>query len=380
MGINIYLHGVMSLKIQPRRVMTEHQDLVGVVVPMYNAAATIAQTLKSICVQSHRNLDIIVVDDGSTDGSGAIVEAVAEADPRIRLIYQPNSGVAAARNTGAKNTPANLLAFIDADDLWRNDKLEKQLSRLRSEPGVQGSAEIGLVYCWFAQIDDADFYLTEPFKPLQEGKVLRALCRRNFIGNGSSMLLTRKAYEHARGFEPKLRDLGAQGCEDLLIALRVASNFEIALVPEVLVGYRILDNNMSSNAERMLKSCTHALNEIVLSSPDYKTEADLHIRDMKLWLLQRSASCNDLISFFRYSSSVAKEDFFGIVSITPRLISSVLRTRVVPKKIRRKIKSLLGLQRSKFAIEDFSPSVTKEFQPDSGRDGRDTIPHLECVG
>lgn len=360
--------------------MTEHQDLVGVVVPMYNAAATIAQTLKSICVQSHRNLDIIVVDDGSTDGSGAIVEAVAEADPRIRLIYQPNSGVAAARNTGAKNTPANLLAFIDADDLWRNDKLEKQLSRLRSEPGVQGSAEIGLVYCWFAQIDDADFYLTEPFKPLQEGKVLRALCRRNFIGNGSSMLLTRKAYEHARGFEPKLRDLGAQGCEDLLIALRVASNFEIALVPEVLVGYRILDNNMSSNAERMLKSCTHALNEIVLSSPDYKTEADLHIRDMKLWLLQRSASCNDLISFFRYSSSVAKEDFFGIVSITPRLISSVLRTRVVPKKIRRKIKSLLGLQRSKFAIEDFSPSVTKEFQPDSGRDGRDTIPHLECVG
>src|ERR1700750_1680734 len=107
--------------------MPEPEDIVGVVVPMFNAERTIAGTLASICAQTHHPLDIVVVDDGSTDGSAAIVDGWRARDNRVRLIHQPNAGVASARNAGAAATTAQYLAFVDADDLWAPEKIESQL-------------------------------------------------------------------------------------------------------------------------------------------------------------------------------------------------------------------------------------------------------------
>src|SRR5262249_43214803 len=127
----------------------EQSATVAVVVPMYNAERTIGATLASICRQTHQELDIIIVDDGSSDNSASIGAAYAKQDRRIRILQQSNSGVAAARNKGAAATDAEFLAFVDADDLWAPSKIALQWQAL-----VKGGQSAGLAYCWFALIDE----------------------------------------------------------------------------------------------------------------------------------------------------------------------------------------------------------------------------------
>src|SRR6476660_90490 len=99
------------------------RELVSVVVPAYNAEKTILETICSVRAQTYRNLDIVVVDDGSVDGTPGIVERHARTDSRVRLIRQANLGVAAARNRGIAEARADYIAPIDADDLWESTKI-----------------------------------------------------------------------------------------------------------------------------------------------------------------------------------------------------------------------------------------------------------------
>ena len=110
----------------------EPAPLVGVVVPMWNAAETIDATLAVLSAQAYKNLDVVIVDDGSTDNSPAIAHSWVRKDPRFRLLRQSNLGVAAARNLGAANTTAAYLAFIDADDLWGPEKIDAQMLAIAS--------------------------------------------------------------------------------------------------------------------------------------------------------------------------------------------------------------------------------------------------------
>lgn len=104
-------------------------DLVSVVVPLYNKKRYVKRALNSILNQSHQNIELIVVDDGSTDGSLEVAKAVA--DPRIRIIVQQNQGPGRARNVGANESGAEILAFLDADDLWHKNYLEKGLNLMK---------------------------------------------------------------------------------------------------------------------------------------------------------------------------------------------------------------------------------------------------------
>ena len=201
---------------------------------MRNAERTIEATLDSIGRQTHGKLDIVVVDDGSTDGSVAIVDEKIRQDRRVRLVRQQSAGVAAARNTGAAATAAACRAFIDADDLWAPTKIEFQLAALAR----QGGPAVGLAYCWFASIDQRDRVVSLGPQPLVEGNAMKSLCAANWIGNGSSLLMRRTAFAKAGGYDPELRARGAQGAEDLLMCFRVAEHAGFAVVPRYLVGYR----------------------------------------------------------------------------------------------------------------------------------------------
>jgi glycosyltransferase involved in cell wall biosynthesis len=302
---------------------------VGVIVPMYNAERTIGATLKSICLQSHTELDIVVVDDGSTDASAEIVAACARSDPRIRLVQQKNGGVAAARNLGAAMTDADFLAFIDADDLWAPSKIALQLQAMKD-----GGTPVGLAYCWFAQIDAESRVYSLNNRPLDEGWVLQGLCRNNFVGNGSSMMLRRAAFEAAGGFDSSLRARNAQGCEDMLMCMRVAEQFEFRVVPQYLIGYRITNSNMSSDVRQMLRSCEIVLDEFREKYPGFRDDLDAHLTDMLEWLVVRALMGGRLISAGGLLKQFAGLEPRMAISRLPGMLDIYFRARLVPQWVK----------------------------------------------
>ncbi|WFU12253.1 glycosyltransferase family A protein (plasmid) [Rhizobium sp. CB3090] len=332
-------------------VRSERSATVAVVVPMFNAERTIGATLESICQQTHQALDVIVVDDGSSDRSTSIVAAYTKQDRRIRILRQTNSGVAVARNNGAAATDAEFLAFVDADDLWAPSKIALQWQALE-----EGGQSAGLAYCWYALIDENSRVFSLHNRPSAEGHVLQHMCRNNFVGNGSSMLMRRTAFEKAGKFDPSLKARKAQGCEDLLICLRIAESYEFRVVPQHLVGYRITNTNMSSDVKQMLRSCEIVLAEYRKKYPEYGMDLDAHLVDMIHWLVIRAFvsgrffdGCDLLRRYLALEPRLA-------ISNLPNMLDVYCRARLVPNWIKARLKRL----RSNNA--EFRPLYTETVQ------------------
>jgi len=222
--------------------------LVSVIVPAFDAAANIRQTLNSVLAQTYQEIEVIVVDDGSSDATGAVVEEYMVRDTRFHLIRQSNAGVGAARNIGIRKVHGKYIAPLDADDFWFPEKLEKQVACAE-----QSGNDTGLVYCWSTSTDNQDG-LVSSCSHTVEGRLRRALILRNVVGNGSAPLLRVSALEKIGLYLTRAEQGGAQGCEDWDLYLRIAENFGIRVVPEYLVAYRQTGTGMSANAETMAAS------------------------------------------------------------------------------------------------------------------------------
>lgn len=290
------------------------EPLVSVVVPLFDAGPTVIRTLESIAAQTWRHLEVIVVDDGSTDDGPARVAAFARRDSRVRLVSQANAGVAVARNRGAAEARGDYLAFVDADDLWAPDKIALQMQAM-----IAGGGAVGLVYTWSALIDAADRIYSLEHRPTAEGRVFRDLCRSNFVGNGSCALIRRSAFDVVGGYDPGLRAQGAQGCEDLMIYLSIAERFEFRVVARHLTGYRVTQGNMSSNALGMLRSCELTLAAFEPQYPEYATQFAAHKRDMVYWLVVRAMTTGPLANV----PSLLAARHFGVVMILARRLGSL---------------------------------------------------------
>jgi glycosyltransferase involved in cell wall biosynthesis len=239
--------------------------LVSVVIPACNAAGTLDQTLLSVRSQTYNNLEILVVDDGSSDGTADIGELHAAVDRRVRVISQKSAGVAAARNTGWQNAAADWIAFIDADDLWAPTKIERQVAALE----LAGD-RVGLVYCWVAFIDKSGYVIRPNTVAYDAGEVIPQIFERNPVVSGSNPLIRRQALIDAGGYDTRLRAAGAEGCEDHLMCCRVAANYLFAVVPEHLVGYRISQKSMSANRTRMMRSWLMVQDEMTRMYPQHR--------------------------------------------------------------------------------------------------------------
>ena len=232
---------------------------VSVIVPAYNAAAFIQRTLDSALDQTHRDLEIIVVDDGSTDGTAEIVEGVARRDARVRLFRQANGGVSRARNTGLAQARGVYIAPLDADDLWHPTKIEKQL---RCIDGA--SSRTGVVYSYFAVIDEDD-QIIQPRRiyPAPTGHVYPQMTVGNIVGNASAPLIRRSLAEGIGGYDEDFRE----GCEDLDFYLRLAEVCEYELVPEFIVGYRRSRHSMSMNIGKMERAVAQLTRKMLMRHP-----------------------------------------------------------------------------------------------------------------
>ncbi len=223
--------------------MAEHAPI-AVVIPCYNAAATIESTIASVQAQTAREFELVVVDDGSSDDSAAIVESIAQTEPRLRLLRQSNGGVSAARNTGIAATTAPLLAFLDADDTWYPEFLSTMASQLDLRP------DVGVQWCR-AEIRSPDARPTGVISSSPSGTPsLGELILGNPATTCSTLMVRRAVFDDVGLFDTELR-----ACEDQhWMILAHLSDWRLRGVDDVLVAYRTSPDGLSANLENMLES------------------------------------------------------------------------------------------------------------------------------
>jgi glycosyltransferase involved in cell wall biosynthesis len=203
--------------------------LVSVIIPAYNAEAFLGETLDSVLAQTYPNLEIIVVDDGSTDATPHLLETYGD---RICVLHQANAGQAAARNYGARKAHGELLAFLDSDDLWDPDKIARQVALLTRFP------EALATYCDHRTIDEQGRLLASSAalsNPRPSGNILRTLLMGSCITTPGLVLLRRRAFDIAGGFDETVL---MRGHEDSALWLRLATQGSFVYSPRTLVSYR----------------------------------------------------------------------------------------------------------------------------------------------
>lgn len=235
------------------------KPLVSVIVSNYNYARYLPQALNSVLAQSYSNIEIIVVDDGSTDDSENVLRSY---ENHIRWIRQKNQGVSAARNRGVKETRGELIAFLDADDIWLPLKLERQVERFLDDP------ELGLVHCGMQEINDKGEPLCTHLDGMEGwvSKEMLLLRKTVVLGAGSSGLVSRDAFEAVGGFDTQLSTSA-----DFDFVYRVAVRQRVGFVPEVLFQYRIHGTNMHAKI-KLMEHDTLLIYAKAFSAPDPETQ------------------------------------------------------------------------------------------------------------
>jgi glycosyltransferase involved in cell wall biosynthesis len=224
--------------------MNETVPKVSVVIPLYNQARFVADAIQSALSQTYRDLEIIVVDDGSTDNSREVAEGFGN---HIRYIYQENQGLGGARNTGIRAARGEYIALLDADDCWMPAFLETMVALVEKHPNA------AVFYCQ-AQCMDVNGRVTPPFlggPAVPPGKMYHTLLRANFI-IPSTVLARRSAIETAGWF-----DSGFRSCEDWdlwLRILRIEPKQDFIGSNACLVNYRLHASSLSSNLAQMQQS------------------------------------------------------------------------------------------------------------------------------
>jgi glycosyltransferase involved in cell wall biosynthesis len=242
--------------------------LFSVIVPAFNACATLPVTVASVLGQSCGDYELLLVDDGSTDDTRAVMLRLARIDARIRVISHPNQGVAASRNTAAAGARGALLAFLDADDVWHDNKLAVHRRFHEERPDVDISfAQIAFVRDHGSQ-DPPSTYSTVPHGRVTLGQLLAV----NPACTASNVVVTRQCFARVGGFVP-----GMSHAEDQEWLVRAAaSGAFVAGIDRLLVDYRMSADGLSADLDRMLAGWR------ALSEP-YAGDVDLRAAEAKFY-------------------------------------------------------------------------------------------------
>lgn len=227
------------------------EDSVDVVIPVYNGERFVGHAIRSVMEQTHAPHKIIVVNDGSTDGTeGVIMRLQQESAVPIDYIKQENGGLSSARNAGIRVARSQYIAFLDADDEWCSEKLFEQLAVFRTS----SFEKLGVVYCRYRIIDERGEYIKHHIalpRSDMRGHVFSKLLKGNaVISSGSGVLVRRECFESAGLFDEQLR-----AAEDWDMWLRIAEQYQFDFVPDKdLVKIRMHGSNMQKNAAHMFRN------------------------------------------------------------------------------------------------------------------------------
>ncbi len=279
--------------------------LLSVVVPAFNVSAFIVEAVASVQAQSMDDLEIIVIDDGSTDGTAAAVRHLTR-DARVRLLDNSSGvrGPSGARNTGLNVAAGKYIGFLDADDAWHPDKARRHIELLDGDPGID------LTFSRWRVIDDVG---------RETGRVSRAprtrnvdvedLLKENLVGGASNVICRRTAIERAGPFDPSL-----SAAVDLDLWLRIARSRprNIAFVDAVLTTYRLRAGQITKDWRRMAENWEVVLARVRSEMPE------------RVSLVEQEARARHL----RYRSYLAYEA--GDFHAARRLIVEALTTKPLP--------------------------------------------------
>ena len=271
-------------------VKSSSNPLVSVVIPLYNSELTVLESIHSVLGQTYSNLEILVVNDGSTDDGPRLIESID--DSRITIIHQKNRGLAGARNTGIRSASGSIISFLDSDDTWYPSKIQKHVEHLKNSPSV------GISYSGSEFIDARSKSLGIYQSPRLYNISPELILCRNPVGNGSCVVVRRQVlddirytadyygYQEEYWFDEELRQ-----SEDIECWLRMAvkSLYIFEGLPDILTKYRIHSGGLSADLDKQFASWQAFLEKASLYAPSLVQRAGCRAKGYQLRYLSRRA-------------------------------------------------------------------------------------------
>jgi glycosyltransferase involved in cell wall biosynthesis len=219
---------------------------VSVVTPTYNRALFLPDAVSSVLAQTYADLELLIVDDGSEDDTANVLEPYLE-DGRVRYFYQQNQGQSHARNLALEQAKGDFIAFLDSDDIWAPDKLEKQLAVLQANPDVD------IVHGDEAVINEQGVVISADNMKRHSGQITRYLLADNSVSI-TTALVRRRCFDEMGGF-----DTSVGVADDYELWLRFSARFSYHYVPGIVASYRVMADQISSDKRRRF-----AANEMII--------------------------------------------------------------------------------------------------------------------
>lgn len=224
---------------------------IAAIIPAYNSAHFLKESIGSVLSQTHEVAEVIVVDDGSQDNTADLVKSYPS--DRVKYFWRPNGGLAAARNSGVQQTTSPWVAFLDADDRWEPNKIELQVKALQAQP------QAALCYTGLLMAGPTG-------KSVVHAAVADRLWPRLRYENPitpSTVLMRRDVLEQVGGFDERLR-----ACEDWDLWVRLGPACKMVAVDQPVTWYRVSASSLSTNVDRMLGAVAHMLTTSLLKDLD----------------------------------------------------------------------------------------------------------------
>ncbi|MBK5276977.1 MAG: glycosyltransferase family 2 protein [Desulfuromonadales bacterium] len=254
--------------------------LVSVIITCFNIRDYISDAIRSVQAQSYDNLEILVVDDGSTDGTHDVLASCLLLD-NIRYLKKENGGPSSARNLGITEAKGDFVAFLDGDDIWEPDKLKLQVDALLNNPSA------GMIFSDFTTFYNSGSFVTSKNKSMFNGlepvKYEYLFSRNNFI-YPTTVIVKKKCFEVCGVFDEALR-----GPEDWDMWLRIVHHFEIIGIAAPLARIRQHLSNISMNVPAMLENERRAIDK----QRSYISKLDYSKRVARLYLLNADRSVHN---------------------------------------------------------------------------------------
>jgi glycosyltransferase involved in cell wall biosynthesis len=236
--------------------------ILSIVIPVYNIERYVAAAIASALAQTLREIEVVVIDDGSTDATASVAETFK--DPRVRIERKSNGGLSSARNAGIAIARGRYIGFLDGDDMWRPAKAERQIAVMEADP------TIGLTYSYSAYVEEDGTPTGRILFSTLTRPSIEQMVRRNHVGNGSTPIVRASCFRTAGVFDESLRICGDW---EMWVRLLRDSGAAARLVPEVLTFYRMVPTSLSMNFAEFLHGCELAAARIKAETPQVSSNA-----------------------------------------------------------------------------------------------------------